>query len=711
MADPSWPDSRGTSLLGKRISRIDGIAKVTGRATYTHDVKRPGMLHARVLRCPHAHARIRSLDTSAAADAPGVAAVHAVRKAGDEVQWALDEIAYVAAASEQAAEDALAAIKVDYEVLPHQVVDDDPASPGAKEAQPQTAGDPEAAMARATKTIRGEYGLPPVAHMCLEAHGQVVEWTGADALTAWCSTQAVSSLPGQFAEPLGVPASNVRVICEHIGGGFGSKFSPDSWGIAGAELARKAGAPVRFVLDRDAEAAIAGDRPSAYAEVTVGADASGRIVAWSSRSWGSGGPGGTGSPPIPYLFEVPDRRHVHVSIPTNRASARAWRAPNHPQACLITMAALEDLAAELGMDPVALLEKNLDMTGARAATYGEQLRIGARLIDWSSKWHRRGAAGPGPVKRGLGVSMHTWGGRGHQSACDVTLFPDGSVEAKLGSQDLGTGTRTVIAIVVAETLGLPLDRVRVLIGDSLYPPSGPSGGSTTVGGVSASSRRAALAALGAVFEKAAAALDIAVEELEAVGGTIRVKGRPEASIPWASAVSRLGPNPKTFRGENPGPGKLTDSGVGGIQMAEVAVDVETGIVRIEKLVAVQDCGLIVDMKTAESQVYGGMIMGIGYALSEEKVFDPTTGRQLNADMEFYKLAGIGDVGELVVHLMTGPDHDRRGVIGLGEPPVISPGAAISNAVANAIGVRVPRLPLTPDRVIAALESAARRARG
>ena len=172
---------------------------------------------------------------------------------------------------------------------------------------------------------------------------------------------------------------------------------------------------------------------------------------------------------------------------------------------------------------------------------------------------------------------------------------------------------------------------------------------------------------------------------------------------WTEAAAKLGVNPITVSGSNPGPGKLNDSGVGGVQMADVSVDMETGVVKINKMVAVQDCGLIINIKTAESQVYGALIMGITYALTEEKIFDPVTGRLLNANMEFYKLAGIGDIGELVVHMMTGPGYDERGVIGLGEPPVISPGAAISNAVANAIGVRVPNLPLTANRVIAALE--------
>jgi xanthine dehydrogenase YagR molybdenum-binding subunit len=273
----------------------------------------------------------------------------------------------------------------------------------------------------------------------------------------------------------------------------------------------------------------------------------------------------------------------------------------------------------------------------------------------------------------------------------------------MGTQDLGTGTRTALNIVVAETLGLPLNAVKINIGDSRYPASGGSGGSTTIGGISASSRRASLDALDQIFAKVAPSLDAKPEDLEAVGGNIRVKANPSKSLTWTQACSKLAATPITVRGKNPGPGKLTDQGTGGVQMADVSVDIETGIVRVNKIVAVQDCGLIIDLKTAESQVYGALIMGICWALYEEKIFDQKTGRMLNPNMEFYKLAGIGDIGELVVHMMTGKGYDERGVIGLGEPPAVSPGAVISNAVANAIGVRVPNLPLTPDRVLEALE--------
>jgi xanthine dehydrogenase YagR molybdenum-binding subunit len=272
----------------------------------------------------------------------------------------------------------------------------------------------------------------------------------------------------------------------------------------------------------------------------------------------------------------------------------------------------------------------------------------------------------------------------------------------MGSQDLGTGTRTCILIVAGDTLGLPIDKIKLNIGDNQYPADGGSGGSTTIGGVSSSTRRAAVDARDQLFAKVAGALNARPEELEAVNGAIRVKSAPSRSLSWKDACARLGTQPITVVGKNPGPGDLISSGVGGVVMADVSVDKETGIVKMNKMVCVQDCGLIINMKTAESQVYGALIMSVASALYEEKVMDSNLGQMLNPNMDFYRLAGIGDVGELVVHMMTGKGYDERGPIGLGEPPTVGPMAAIANAVANAIGVRVPFLPLTPDRVLAAL---------
>jgi xanthine dehydrogenase YagR molybdenum-binding subunit len=369
------------------------------------------------------------------------------------------------------------------------------------------------------------------------------------------------------------------------------------------------------------------------------------------------------------------------------------------------MTALADMAAALNIDEVEFFKKNLKFTGL-PDVYAEELDVAADLIGWKKKWHPRGDKTAGPVKRGLGISLHTWGGTPHNSTQDITINPDGSVVVQVGSQDLGTGTRTILAQVAAETFGLEVKDVKVNIGDSKYKPSGGSGGSTTVGGVSSACRRGCLDALDKLFEVAAPGLGAKAEDLEVVPGRIQVKGNAAKSLSWKQACAKLGMNPITVEGKQPGPQsgehRLASGGVGGVQIAEVSVDTETGVVTVEEFVAVQDQGLVLNPKTCASQIFGAVIMGIAAALYEEKIMDPITGRTLNPDMEFYKLAGIGDIGNIRVHLMSGPKYEAKGVVGNGEPPAISPMAAISNAVANAIGVRVTTIPLTPDKVLAAL---------
>jgi xanthine dehydrogenase YagR molybdenum-binding subunit len=707
MADYRWPPTDKRSLIGHRISRLDGPWKSSGRVKYSYDVNRPGMLHAKMVLSPYAHAKVVSIDTSAAGAMPGVKAVEIMTEPGKEVLWAGHEMVAVAAETEEQARDAGRRVQIRYEKLPHLVSDVEPEKAGKHTVQlsEEADGNPDQALQQAEVVSEGEYGTSVITHCCLESHGGVAEWD-ADNLTLYVSTQNLSGIPAEMAQANVVnSADQVRVLMPVMGGGFGSKFAADTWGVACARLAKKTGRPVKMMLERDQELMVAGARPSMYAKVRVGAKRDGTLAGWSSESWGTAGPDATGGAPnLPYVLRIPDRRVRHTAVLTNIGPARPWRAPNNPQMCLITMSALEDLAAKIGIDPLEMFLRNIQLTGPLAKTYQEELEKAAQLMDWQKKWHPRGDKTPGPIKRGLGVSIHTWGGAGHPSNCNCTIQPDGSVEVSLGSQDLGTGTRTVIGIVAAETCGLPLEAVKVNIGDTKYPPDGASGGSSTVGGVSSSTRRATTKALNQLFEKVAPSLGAKPDDLEAVGGLIRVKSNPSNAIPWKQACAKLGTMPITAAGQRqPGNDNLLSSGVGGAQMAEVSVDVETGIVHVDKLVAVQDCGLIIDLKTAESQVYGACIMGISYSLFEEKIMDEQTGRCLNADMEFYKLAGIGDFGDITVHMMTGPGYDERGVIGLGEPPVISPGAAISNAVANAIGVRVPTLPLTPAKVLAALE--------
>lgn len=706
-----WPAMQDRTVLGTSVNRLDGPWKVRGTAEYAYDRNLDGMLYAVLKHSPHAHAKIVSIDVEPAKRVKGFRAVEIIHDAGAEIQWFGQEVLAVAADSEEAARDCAAAINIQYEVLPHLVQEEDVKKAGEKNrvqpAKDETKGEENAPAAEVEH--EGYYGLATITHCCLEPHGQVIDWKG-DEITVYASTQAVHRLGGDLATGLAederykdVKASQIRVITPVMGGGFGSKFNIDTWGLACAKLSKTTGRPVKLMLDRDQEVAVAGGRPSDFGNIKVGAKKDGTLTHFEAETWSTGGVSGRGSPPLPYIFqEIPNQKIRHLNVSTNTGPARAWRAPNHPQAAVLTMSAVTDLAAKLDMDPVELFRKNLGLT-ARADVYSKELDICSEMIGWKSKFHKPGD-GKGRVRRGVGLSMHTWQGRPHDSTCQVSIGPDGSVAASIGTQDLGVGARTVVAIVLAETMGLPLGDVHVNMGDSIYPVSGASGGSTTVGGISASTRRAAVNALEELKAVVAPELGVEPDDLVAKEGRIYSQSDSSKSMAWDAACKKLGSKTVSAMGQQPdrNGGKLNDAGVGGVQMADVSVDVETGIVTVNEVAAVQDIGLVVAPKQAESQVYGSIIMGVAWALYEERVFDEQTGAMLNADMEFYKLSGAGDIGELKVHLIQG-DYDDRGVIGLGEPPAISPGAAIANAVHNALGVRVPTLPMTADRVLAAIE--------
>ncbi len=708
MAKNAWPAPDRRKYINSYTSRLDGALKATGVAKYAYDQNRKGMLFARIVQCPHANAVVKAVDASEAEKMPGVLAVLVEPGSGGkplEISCDGAIVATVAAETEEIAAEAVKKVKVTYDILQVNVDDKDPSKASGRD-QEQASGDVAAGFAEADFISEGHYGVEAITHCCLEPHGQVCEVSDGE-LYVWPSTQNVSGFASGITKVAELEASKIHVDCQVMGGGFGSKFSADRWGEISVQLTKMTGRPIKLMLERDQEIKIAGARPSAFANIKVGVKKDGTITAMEVSGYGSGGTQRFRLPPIPYVFQgIPNQKLVGKGIITNRGAIRAWRAPNHPQGCLISMSALDDAAAAAGIDSLEFFKKNLNYADEHLReTYAEELDIAAKLIDYKAKAHLRGKGGDGPVKRGLGLSMHTWGGQGHPSACNVTINPDGSVVGQLGTQDLGTGTRTAITMVIADTLGLPMEKVKVEMGNNKYPVSGGSGGSTTIGGVSSSSRDASTQALNALLEKVAPELGVAADQLEAWDGKIQVIGDPSKSVPWEKACKAMGAMAITKQGNNPPSDgtQLTTANVGGVQMADVSVDIETGVVTMNEFVAVQDIGLIIDKKTAESQIFGAIVMGVTYALYEECIYDPATGRMLNPDMEFYRLASLGDVGHFKVHLMDDEKYQTRGVIGLGEPPVISPGAAISNAVANACGVRVGTLPLTPDRVITALQ--------
>jgi xanthine dehydrogenase YagR molybdenum-binding subunit len=615
-----------------------------------------------------------------------------------------DEVAAVAADTEEHAVDAARLVKVEYELLPHVTLVDQVFSGTApvvfsdgnmRQGSVQETGDVAAGFKQAAHVIDQTYATHVITHVCLETHGTVCEWEG-DRLTAWVSTQGINAAREGFARGLDIPQPNVRVITHYMGGGFGSKMAPDVQGLICARLAKEANAPVKLMLDRKEEHLATGNRPSAAAHIKAGVAADGTLTAFEAESWGTGGAGAAAGFPLPYIYQFPNRRRTHKDVYINTGQQRPMRAPGHPQGCFITEVLMEELADRVKMDPIEFRIRNLPPE-APNAMWREYLRRGAAEFGWDKR-HPTGDPAPGPLKTGMGVAINTWGGGGRgpsQSHCEISS--DGVVVVRCGTQDLGTGTRTVIAVVAAETFGLPPGAIRPEIGDTMYGVSGASGGSTTAAGVSPSVRIATVNALDALKEKVAPALGVDAASLVASGGRIHVKDDPSKGLSWAEACKQIGPQPISADGNwQPGLSSVTTSGV---QFAEVTVDVETGIVKVTRVLAIQDCGLVVSKLTAESQVYGGIIGSLNFALFEDRILDRNTGQMVNPNMEWYLLAGMSDIPRIDVRLV---DQPERGVIGIGEPPTVSTAAAIANAVRNAIGVTVRSLPLTPAKILQTL---------
>jgi xanthine dehydrogenase YagR molybdenum-binding subunit len=726
----TWPKER--RVIGTEVRRLDGPAKAAGHAKYSFDINRPGMLHARILRSPHAHCKIKSLDTKAAEESPGFKAIYLIQKVGGELYYAGDEILAIAADTEEHAADAIRGVKVEYELLPFLVDEEDALKQDLKTVSPirnernnvrvgevDTQGDVEKAFKDADAVHEGMYGAATISHQCLESHGLVAEWDHEGNLTVWCSTQATWFTAMGLAQHFKIPTTRVKCITHYMGGGFGSKFGADVQGTAAAELARKAKAPVKLMLDRAEEVVAGGMRPSAYGKIKIAGTKDGKITAYEVDSYGSPGEGSSSTVgPLPYVYPIPNTKRKHTVVRLNTQALRAMRAPGHPQSCLLTDCPVDDLAAKLGLDPLAVRLKNLpppdpealskaptSINALRNKIYTDEIGIVAKLSEWDKKWHPPGKGSkPRPIKDGIGMALHTWGGAGSApNDVTITIASDGSVLLTSSTQDLGTGERTVCAIVAAEVLGLNPADITVRIGESQLGRSGGSGGSTTSPGTAPAVLNAASAARDALFEKIAGRLGAQGKDLAIEAGKI-VDRAGQKSWSWKEACARLGMDAIKGTG-NWTPG-LSNNGVGGVQVAEVQVDTETGKVRCTRVYAVQDCGMIINKLLCESQVAGGVIMAVNYALFEERVMDRHTGRQVNPNMEFYKLAGIEDIPEIVVHMH---DMPERGVIGIGEPPTISTCAAISNAIFNAIGVRVPHTPFTPERVLAALAKATKEA--
>ncbi len=696
----NWKPLNQMSILSKRYPRLDGAEKVTGQAKYVYDQNPKGMLYGAILSSPHPAAKIISIDDSKVRRLPGVKAVLTDVHPTGTLRYVGEDVAAVAATTAEIAKDALELFDVKYEVLPFAADLDTAMKDGAprvftnrsniRDPRVRGEGDVEAGFAQADVIVEDEFRTQVQTQSSLETHGSVAMWEG-DELIVWDSTQAVHGVREGLAKFLEMPESKVRVICQHMGGGFGSKLQPGSYSAIAAKLSKQANAPVHLMLTRKQDFLVAGNRPDSIQKIKAGAKKDGELVAFSATSWGTPGISSNARTLLPFVYEFPNWKHEHFDVFTNAGSARPFRAPGRPQSSFAMEQIMDELAEKLGMDPLDLRLK-VDTNQTRL----QEWRKGAERISWNKR-NKTPGSGSGPLKRGLGLGASIWSTGGRGTKATMTVFPDGGVEVKCGTQDIGTGTRTIIAAIAAEELGLKINQIRSLVGDTNYPRSGGSGGSTTAPSVAPAIKNTTEKAKAKLIELAANHFGVQPTEIEWGNGEVSVRGAANKKLTWKEVCSLLDSESLEVHGE--WVEGLSSAGVAGCQFAEVEVDIETGRIDVIKIVAVHDCGLILDRLTTESQINGAVVQGVSYALYENRQMDPITGVQVNAEFENYKILGTMETPEIEVIFH---DEPERGVIGIGEPPTIPTSAAIANAVYNAIGVRIRELPMTPDKVLTAL---------
>ena len=735
---PVWPADTRFTVVGAPVTRVDGRERVGGTARYTADQYPAGMLHGVVLRSPHAHARIARLDTSKAERLPGVRAVLSHLNApkirwfngvswlfDPELRYVGDEVAAVIAEDAAAARDALDLIEVEYEVLPHVVDAEAALRPGAVLVHPTgnilggaperyERGNVEQALAGADVTVALTAETPDQLHHSMETHGSVAEWSG-DSLTLWDSTQHIFGVRRQLAVALGIPMDRVRVLSPFSGGGFGSKNGAGKYSVVAALAARQTQRPVRVVFSRIEESQAAGKRPRSLQKIRLGARRDGTLTAIDY--WGLSNVGAYRAFPSPLsgppkeLYACPNVRTDTASVFTHTGPAAAFRAPGYVEATVALECGMEALADRLGLDPVEVRLRNYaeeDQVLARPYSskfLREAYRLGARSIGWERRTATPAQVARDGTRRGFGMASQIWGGSGSPPAyAEIRFNVDGTAEVRIGTQDIGTGAKTALTQIAAEVLTLPVDRVRLALGDTDFPYSPLSAGSQTIASCGPAVRMAAEEARRHLIDAAASVLEAAPEDIRLEAGHLAVAGVPDRRIAVAELTGRMGNFTVTgrgFRGANPNDVTIRTWGA---QFAEVEVDTETGAVTVLKVAAAHDVGRVINPLQYASQIHGGVIQGLGLALTEDHVTDPETGTVLDLGFDAYavpRLAMIPEIDALAVGIPD-PIANNLGVKGVGEPPIIPTPAAIANAVANAIGVRITDLPITPMKVLRAL---------
>ena len=712
--DP-WP-AGPREIVGRPAPRVTGLMRARGEARYTADLRLPGMLHTAVLRSPHARARVKKISFERALGAPGVRAAIGPGDAHvltDEPGFQGEAVAAVAADSFARARAALRLVEVEWEMLEPLLDPDEAVRRGllVGEASHYERGDVDKSLAEADVVVEAEFRTQTVLHNAFETHQSICEWRG-DALDVYISTQFIWGIRDEVASQLGLPPDRVRVVCEFMGGGFGAKNGAGDHTFIAAELSRRTGRPVRCMLTRREESLATGNRNATIQRLTAGARADGTLVALAGEYVNATGWGGWSAPtdgPMRMLYDCENVRTTLSPAKLNTPPMRAFRAPGFVEGTFGLECLLDELAARLDLDPLEIRRRNYaDVTGDRPYSSKNLMECYRRA---ESHWQRREAVrarSEGPWKRGVGLASQVWyGGGGPPSYAWVRVGSDGRATVITAMQDIGTGTATAMTQIAAEELGLPLDRVDLVLGDSARGPyASISAGSSTTPSMGPAVRSAAADAARQIVEIAAQRYDKEERVLSLQGG--KIVSADGGSWPLEEVVGLLEDAQilgKGARGPNPtGMQVLTF----GVQVAEVAVDVETGEIRVERVAAIHDVGRVINPLGASSQVEGGIIQGIGHTLSEDRLLDPESGTVLTQTLDAYKLPTSADVPEIVTELLDIPDEHltNLGSKGLGEPPIVPVAAAIANAIRDATGADVRSLPITREEMLRALREAA-----
>jgi len=720
-ASPEYDPNERLAVVGHPHTRVSAAARLSGSARFISDISLPGMVHAAVLRSPHANARVGSLDLAAAAAVPGVRAVIGPGDVPDRdrrpvltdaPEYAGAAVAAVAADTPEQAEQALAALAPAWEPLAFVCDLDDGLARQDFTAEPSetSRGDVDAALAGAAAVVETEYRTPAQLQNALETHCAVAAWESGD-LTVWSSTQGIFAARDELAAAFELEPDDVRVVCEYMGGGFGAKQGSGAEGFLAAELARRSQRPVRLVFSRRDENVAAGHRFPTAQTYRIGADATGRLVGIESSAVIGMGVHGWVFPvltPAETLYACENVRSMVLPVKLNLGFSNAFRAPGVMEGTFGFEQTIDELAEALGIDPLEIRLRNgaaVEQASGRPYT-SKHLETCQRRVAELAGWPERDALRTdGRIRRGMGMASQIWwGGGGPPAHATVRLGRSGRPTLVCGFQDIGTGTMTACAVIVAESLGVAVDSVRVRAGDTAGSGYGPtSGGSMTMASVAPAVRSAAHHVRLQLLDLASDMFEISASDIVLRDGAVGSRDGTlhheiteiTAKLGDASLVGHgsRGPNPDDMRIHT-----------FGCQVAQVAVDTLTGRLVVEHVWAVHDVGRIINPMGAMSQVTGGILQAVGFALTEERVVDPTTGTVVNAGFEDYKVPTMADTPEIVCEFVDTPDPNLAlGVKGLGEPPIIPTAAAIGNAFAHATGVRLREAPYTPRRVLEGLE--------